>query len=299
MKKTNTFGLIRLCRPKHWIKNILVFAPLVFSGKLLNPVDFLITVAGWFAFGFIASAVYVFNDLCDLENDRRHEIKKNRPLASGIVSPRAAIVLSCFLLICAFTVNAVFCPATKAICMLALYIVLNIVYSVRAKKVPLLDIAILVSGFLIRIYYGAFLIDTPVSPWLYLTITAMAAYLGLGKRRNELKTRIRENQEIDGVLKSYPAHFLDRNMYMCLTLAITFYALWSISPVPVLPDEATDYRIGTVPLVLLICMRYSLLIEIKTYADPVDVLTSDKALISLVLLYGAYMLFLMYGSFFF
>ena len=295
MKKNNIFSLIRLCRPKHWIKNLLIFAPLVFSGKLTNPADFYATFAGGFAFSLIASAVYVFNDLCDVENDRRHEIKKSRPLASGAVSSRSAVVLTCLLLTAAFTINAVVCPKAYAFALPALYVLLNVVYSLRAKRVPLLDIAVLVSGFLIRIYYGAFLVDAPVSPWLYLTIMSMAAYLGLGKRRNELNKRILEHQEIDGVLKSYPTAFLDRNMYMCLTLVITFYALWSISPVPVLPDEAADYRIGTVPLVLLICMRYSLLIETKTYADPVDVLTSDKTLIVLVLLYGAYMLFLMYG----
>ena len=299
MKIINIFALIRLCRPKHWIKNLLIFAPLVFSGRLTDSNDFLITLTGWFAFGFTASAVYVFNDLCDVESDRRHEIKKNRPLASGDVPARCAVVLSCLLMICAFTLNAFACSEIQAAGMLVLYIILNILYSLRAKGIPLLDIAVLVFGFLVRIYYGAFLIDAPVSPWLYLTITTMAAYLGLGKRRNELQKRIRENQEIDGVLKSYPAGFLDKNMYMCLTLAIAFYALWSISPVPALPEEAADYRIGTVPLVLLICMRYSLLIETKTYADPVDVLTSDKALIFLVLLYGAYMLSLMYGSFFF
>ena len=297
--KNNIPALLRLCRPKHWIKNLLIFVPLVFSRKLLNRADFSITLTGWLAFGFVASAVYVFNDLCDMKNDRLHEIKKNRPLASGAVSPRAAAVLSCSLLAIAFTINSVVRSGFQTSGLLLLYIGLNTVYSLKAKDIPLFDIAVLVSGFLIRLYYGAFLINAPVSPWLYLTVTTMAAYLGLGKRRNELQKRIRDCQDIDGVLKKYSTAFLDKNMHMCLTLAVAFYALWSISPVPALPEEAANHRIGTVPLVLLICMRYSLLIETKTYADPVDVLTSDKVLIFLVLSYGAYMLFLMYGSFFF
>ncbi len=297
--KNNIPALLRLCRPKHWIKNLLIFVPLVFSGKLSNRADFSIALTGWFAFGFVASAVYVFNDFCDMKSDRLHEIKKNRPLASGAVSSRAAAILLCSLLTGAFTINFFVRSGLQTSGLLALYIGLNVVYSLKAKNTPLFDIAVLVSGFLIRIYYGAFLINAPVSPWLYLTVTTMAAYLGLGKRRNELQKRIRDDQNIDGVLKSYSTAFLDKNMYMCLTLAVAFYALWSISPVPALPEEATDHRIGTVPLVLLICMRYSLLIETRTYADPVDVLASDKILIFLVLSYGAYMLFLMYGSFFF
>ena len=292
-------ALIKLCRPKHWIKNFLIFAPLVFSGKLTDPQAFLVTLTGWFAFCFTASAVYVFNDLCDLKTDRLHEIKKNRPLASGRVSVKAAVLLLCALIACAFFINAEACSASDAAGMLALYLSLNVIYSLWAKKIPLLDIAILVFGFLVRIYYGAFLIDAPVSAWLYLTITTMAAYLGLGKRRNELQKRLNENLELDGVLKSYPVGFLDKNMYMCLTLTNAFYALWTISPVPALPENAADGRITTVPLVLLICMRYSLLIESHKSADPVDVLTPDKVLIVLVLLYGAYMAFLMYGNLFF
>ena len=175
---------------------------------------------------------------------------------------------------------------------------MNVLYSLRIKKIPLLDIAFLVLGFLIRIFYGASLIIETVSVWLYLTVTTMSAYLGLGKRRNELQKRIDNNHEINGVLKFYTPEFLDKNMYMCLTLTIAFYALWAISPIPAMPDPS-NARIWTVPLVLLICMRYSLLIESKTYADPVDVLTSDKVLILLVVLYGLYMILLMYGRLFF
>ena len=287
---------VQLCRPKHWLKNFLIFVPLIFSGKLMNPQDFTIVLTGWFVFGLTASAVYIINDLKDVETDRKHEIKKNRPLASGTVSPRFAAVMTVTLLFCAFF----FTPNPKETAfMLALYVVLNIFYTLWAKKIPLLDIAVLVTGFLIRIYYGSFLINVPVSPWLYLTITTMAAYLGLGKRRNELQKTINESLEIDGVLKHYSTSFLDKNMYMCLTLTNAFYALWTVAPVQALAEGTPDGRIGTVPLVLLICMRYSLLIESKKYADPVDVLTSDKILIFLVLIYCAYMLFLMYGSLFF
>lgn len=292
------FPLIRLCRPKHWLKNVLIFAPLIFSGNLLNPENFFKTLLGWIAFNFTASAVYIFNDLRDIETDKLHEIKKNRPLAAGQLTPTTAKILFCLLIIAAAGINLTASTCLKPAGLLLLYLIMNVLYSLRIKKIPLLDIAFLVLGFLIRIFYGASLIIETVSVWLYLTVTTMSAYLGLGKRRNELQKRIDNNHEINGVLKFYTPEFLDKNMYMCLTLTIAFYALWAISPIPVLPDPS-NARIWTVPLVLLICMRYSLLIESKTYADPVDVLTSDKVLILLVVLYGLYMILLMYGRLFF
>lgn len=298
MSLSTSIALIRLCRPKHWLKNVLIFAPLIFSGNLLNPENFFKTLLGWIAFNFTASAVYIFNDLRDIETDKLHEIKKNRPLAAGQVTPTTAKILFCLLIIAAAGINLTASTCLQPAGLLLLYLIMNVLYSLRIKKIPLLDIAFLVLGFLIRIFYGASLIIETVSVWLYLTVTTMSAYLGLGKRRNELQKRIDNNHEINGVLKFYTPEFLDKNMYMCLTLTIAFYALWAISPIPAMPDPS-NARIWTVPLVLLICMRYSLLIESKTYADPVDVLTSDKVLILLVVLYGLYMILLMYGRLFF
>ncbi len=298
MSLSTSIALIRLCRPKHWLKNVLVFAPLIFSGNLLNPDSFFKTLLGWIAFNFTASAVYIFNDLRDIETDKLHEIKKNRPLAAGQVTPTTVKILFCLLIIAAAGINLTASTCLQPAGLLLLYLIMNVLYSLRIKKIPLLDIAFLVLGFLIRIFYGASLIIETVSVWLYLTVTTMSAYLGLGKRRNELQKRIDNNHEINGVLKFYTPEFLDKNMYMCLTLTIAFYALWAISPIPAMPDPS-NARIWTVPLVLLICMRYSLLIESKTYADPVDVLTSDKVLILLVVLYGLYMILLMYGRLFF
>lgn len=298
MFMSNITALIRLCRPKHWLKNTLVFAPLIFSGNLLETNSFLKVLIGWFAFNCMASAVYIFNDLCDLKTDKLHEIKRKRPLAAGETTPLCAKILFFLLILLSVGINFRISGGIETVGLLLLYLGINILYSLKAKKIPLLDIALLVLGFLIRIFYGAYLISAAVSVWLYLTVTTMSAYLGLGKRRNELQKRIDNNHEINGVLKFYTPDFLDKNMYMCLTLTIAFYALWAISPIPVMPDPS-NARIWTVPLVLLICMRYSLIIESKTYADPVDVLTSDKILMFLLLFYGLYMAFLMYGRIFF
>ena len=146
-----------------------------------------------------------------------------------------------------------------------------------------MDIAILVSGFLLRVLYGSEIMGIEISNWLYLTVISMSFYLGLGKRRNELVKSTEGTTR--KVLQFYNHSFLDKNMYMCLALTITFYSLWSVDPL-------TISRIGnsnlfwTVPLVILICMKYSLTIEGNSDGDPVEVVFRDKTLLALILFFG-------------
>ena len=175
--------------------------------------------------------------------------------------------------------------------LLVLYFVLNLGYSFGLKNIPIVDITILVSGFIIRVLYGAVVTDIVVSNWLYLTVIAFAFYLSLGKRRNELKQI--GSGETRKVLKAYPISFLDKSMGMCLTLANVFYALWSM-------DEKTmtfynnKYLIFSVPIVLLITMKYSLDVEGESDGDPVEVLLHDKVLLALCVIYLAVMFLILY-----
>lgn len=274
--------VLKLLRIHHWIKNGLIFLPLVFGGGLTDASLFLTALAGALCFCFLASAVYVMNDLADMESDRLHEVKKFRPLAAKTVSEKTAKALLAVMLFLAFCGTAALQNGTAA-ALLTAYLPINAVYSRGAKKIPILDIALLVSGFVIRLFYGAALIDEEVSPWLYMTVTAMACYLALGKRRNDLLAG--ENK---GVLKVYTPAFLDKYMTVCQTLTIAFYALWAMSV-----SHAAG-TIWTVPLVIVICMKYGLNIETQKYADPVDVLLSDKILCGLTALYGLVMLGLLY-----
>jgi 4-hydroxybenzoate polyprenyltransferase len=164
-------------------------------------------------------------------------------------------------------------------------------YSFGLKNIPIIDITILVAGFLLRILYGALVTQITISNWLYLTVIALSFYFSLGKRRNELRNI--SDGETRQVLKAYPINFLDKNMGMCLTLANVVYALWSM-------DEKTkalynnDYLIFTVPIVLLITMKYSLVVEGESDGDPVEVLLHDKVLLSLCVLYLAVMFLILY-----
>lgn len=281
---------LKLMRIQHYIKNILVFAALACSGQLFSPEKLTAGTAAFIAFCAISSVVYIINDIRDVEKDRNHPTKCKRPIAAGTVSVRHAWYLAAALLIVAMVCNGIVFHLPSTL-LLAAYLLLNLAYSFGLKNIPIIDITILVSGFLIRMLYGALVTEITVSNWLYLTVIALSFYFALGKRRNELKHV--STGETRQVLKSYPVSFLDKNMGMCLTLANAFYALWSL-------DENTktlynsDNLILTVPIVLLITMKYSLNLEGESDGDPVEVLLHDKPLLALCILYLAVMLMILY-----
>lgn len=278
-------------RVHHYIKNLLVFAALACSGQLLVWDRFLAGLAGFAAFCMASSAVYILNDIRDRNNDRLHPVKCRRPLASGAVSIKGAAVLLGVLLLAAAGCSGFVWNGPLPSLLLALYFLLNLAYSFGLKNIPVVDISILVSGFLIRAVYGAAVTGIPVSNWLYLTVIAASFYFALGKRRNELKKS--EGGETRRVLQAYPMAFLDKSMYMCLALANTFYALWSMDESTIaLYDNA--HLIFTVPLVLLITLKYSMTIEGESDGDPVEVLLHDPILLGLCTVYLVMMLILLY-----
>lgn len=281
---------LKLMRVHHYMKNLLVFAALVCSGQLFVPAKLCAGVLSFFAFCATSSAIYIINDIRDCEKDRRHPTKCRRPIASGAVSVRNASILAVVLFVLAALLIAPVFKLSAAL-LLLLYIVLNLAYSFGIKNVPIADITVLAAGFVIRVIYGAQLTEIIISNWLYLAVFAMSFYLALGKRRGELI------QVADGdtrsVLKAYPLDFLNRNMTMCLTLGNVFYALWSMDQVTT-AFYHNRLLIFTVPIVLLITLKYSLTIEGASDGDPVEVLIHDRALLLLVLLYLAVMLGILY-----
>lgn len=278
---------IKLMRPKHYLKNGLIFFPLVFGGLLLNGDKILTCLISFFAFSLMASVIYIINDIRDKEKDKLHEKKKHRPIASGKVSVHGAIIFGVILL--AFSIGLQYLAVKTflhpSFLYLLLYFVLNIMYSFGLKNVPLVDVTILVIGFLLRVLYGAAVIDIQISNWLYLTVISVSFYLSLGKRRNEIVKLGTDSRE---VLKYYNQAFLDKNMYLCLALTIVFYSLWCAG-------NPNSLMVWTVPLIILLCMRYSMNVEKDSLGDPVDVIFSDKALLILGFLTGVFMLILLYG----
>lgn len=273
---------LKLMRVHHYMKNGLIFAPLIFSGNLLNGELFFNTMLGFIAFSFIASTVYIVNDLQDAELDRLHPTKCKRPLAANLVSVKSATVLAVGLVIISFIIN-MYISGNNIIAWLSiiLYLLLNLAYSNGLKNYPIIDVAILVSGFVLRVLYGSGITEIEISNWLYLTVISMSFYLGLGKRRNEL---LKQKNVSRKVLKYYNHNFLDKNMYMCLALTIVFYSLWTVDPITI-ERMSNDLLVWTVPLIILICMKYSLNIEKDSDGDPVEVVIRDKFLLGLVIMF--------------
>lgn len=276
---------IKLMRVKHYIKNILIFFPLIFSKTLFEKNNFIYTLCGFIIFSLACSIIYIINDIIDKEKDKQHETKKNRPIASGDVSIKEATILIFILSLFVIAGLIYFKFSILSICLLLIYLILNISYSMYLKNIPLIDVTILVFGFLIRTLFGASLINVAVSDWLYLTIISVSFYLVLGKRRNEV---MRSNGNTRKVLKYYSKEFLDKNMYMCLSLAIVFYSLWVIN------ISKNNLLMVTIPFVIVMCMRYSMDIEGNSDGDPVEVIFSDKILLFSSIIFGALLMILLY-----
>ena len=284
---------IKLIRVKHWIKNILILLPIFFSRNFVNAEKIIGILIGFISFSLVASSIYIINDISDMEKDKKHPVKKDRPIASGKISVKNASILATLLVIIAFVFLIVGCICFNAnliggIFYLTLYFLLNLVYSMGLKDKSIVDIAILAFGFVIRVLFGGAIIKVNISSWLFLTIFAIAFYLGLGKRRNEyIKHQDKETRE---VLKFYNIEFLNKNMYMCLSLAVCFYALWA-------KDYENPIILWSVPLIMLMCMKYSLNVEQNdSEGDPTDIIIRDKWLIILGIIYFLLMLFGIYGT---
>ena len=273
---------VELLRVKHYLKNVLIFAPLFFN-KTLFTARFRTALIGFFSLCLISSAVYILNDIQDAPKDRLHPTKRFRPIADGSIHILQARVIGG---ICLFLSLMLSYLAGGVSGLLLMYFVLNVSYSFGLKNQPLIDVIILASGFIIRVIYGAALTQIPISGWLYLTIWTGAFYMGLGKRRNEI-ARQRSTKETRTVLRYYSYSFLDKNMYVCIAISIVFYAMWAV-------EHESVLFIWSVPFLMILLMKYSLDIEGDSDGDPIEVITHDKVLILLIIAFVAYLGYIIY-----
>lgn len=275
---------VKLIRMKHWLKNFLIYLPMFFSLNLFNKGYILRITLAFLVFCFTSSIVYILNDISDIEKDKLHPIKKFRPLASGDISKKQAYVTIIILLILIAIIMKFSYTQTNNIFVILIpliYLALNVLYSKKLKNVPIIDVVILVSGFVLRVMYGGVAINVEVSKFLYLMIIFGSFYLGFGKRRNEI---IKNGNKSRKVLSLYNKEFLDKNMYVCLGLAIVSYSLWCVDPATI-QRIGNDYLFWTIPIVMVILQLYSLNIEGNSHGDPIEVVLSDKKLIVVVIIY--------------
>ena len=284
---------LKLIRINHWIKNVLIFLPLFFSGNIFNISLLLTSILAFFIFSLTSSIVYIINDLNDIEKDRLHAIKKNRPLASGIISKKQAIYIIFMLIILVIigiTYLYIKIKYLGVIIVPTLYLIINILYSKYLKNIAIIDVLLLVSGFVLRVLFGGIVVNITLSKYLYLMIIFGSYYLSFGKRRSEIK---KNGDKSRIVLARYNESFLDKNMYVAYALSVVAYTLWCVDPV-VSNNLGHDYMFLTIPILMTILQLYSLNIEKDSYGDPVDIILSDKPLLIIGIFYFIIMTALIY-----
>jgi 4-hydroxybenzoate polyprenyltransferase len=284
-------GLIKTMRPKQWVKNIFIFAALVFDVKLFNLHYLAQTIAGFVLLCLVSGAVYIINDLVDVEKDRQHPRKRNRPIAAGQLGARPAIVAAILILLIALPLGFLLNPAFGAI--LTAYLLLQISYSFWLKNAVIIDVMLIAGGFLLRVAAGVPLVNaTRFSPWLYVCMTLLALLIGFGKRRHEL-VLLKENANAHRQsLQEYNLPLLDHIISIVTASALLAYALYTFSAPNVPQNHA---MMLTIPFVLYGIFRYLYLIHVKGMGGaPEEIALSDRPLQATVVLWGLSVVIVMY-----
>lgn len=267
---------LHLFRVPHYIKNLFVFAGVLFVPiptvyEAIKPLLIVFSV-----FCLASSTIYIFNDLFDLEEDRLHPKKSIQPLASGLIKVKTAWFL--FFLCLIFTgILCLFCSIIASLIILA-YILLNIAYSVKLKKIVLIDVFIVASGYVLRILAGTLGVGIPPSHWFLLCTLSISLFLGFGKRRNELKILDDVAVKHRSVLRNYSLLFLDQMMTITATATLIFYSLYTIAP-ETIQQHDTENMMLTIPFVIFGLFRYMYLIYIREGGgDPTYEILTDRIL---------------------
>jgi len=284
-------GLIRTMRPKQWTKNVFVFAALVFDRKLTDPLLFTKTIVAFILLCLISSTVYLINDLVDIEKDRQHPRKRQRPLPSGQLKPgvaiAAAVVIPAVCLPLSFLLDFYFGLIVTG------YLLVMIAYSFWLKNIVIMDVLTIASGFVLRVAAGVPMVQVErFSPWLYVCTTLLALFIGFGKRRHELFLLQTNANNHRAVLNDYNRAFLDEMMGVVTASTVMAYSLYTFSAEGLPPNHA---MMLTIPFVLYGIFRYLYLIHVREEGGtPEEIILRDKPLLADVLLWGLTVIVILY-----
>ena len=290
-RSTSTLLLVSL-RSEQWTKNLLVFAGLIFGGRLLDRQEVLLAVAAFVVFCALSAAVYLINDVADREADRRHPLKRTRPIASGAlpvaVAVAAAAVLGVGGLAAAFMIHRQFGIVASA------YLVLLLGYSLALKHIVIIDVLTIAGGFVLRAVAGAVVVLVPIGPWLLVCTTLLALFLALSKRRHELVLLGGGAVEHRPILEEYSPYLLDQMIAVVTASTLIAYSVFAISPETA--ERLGTTRLGlTIPFVLYGIFRYLYLVHLKRGGgSPATMLLTDRPLLACVALWAGSVIVLMY-----
>lgn len=289
------FKLIILSRPKQWLKNLFVFAPILFAGQMMNFDLVLMSMLAFVAFSFTSSIVYIINDIVDRDADRIHKKKRFRPIASGEVNVKEALIFALFFAIVVILIllklNIIFAMV------IGVYVTMNLFYSLKLKHIVILDVFIISLGFMLRVEGGAAAIGVPISSWMILTTIFLSLFLAISKRRAELTGSENDNYENQRkVLSHYDVVFTDQMNTVAVTGTIICYALYTVSSKAVSTFH-TENLIYTTPFVIYGMFRYLYLLHRKNLGEsPELIVTKDISLIINIILWFTFSFLIIYRN---
>ncbi len=271
---------IKLMRCKSYIKNFFVFIPLFYSTQILDFNQLSKSFISFLSFCLIASTVYVINDIMDIEKDRLHETKRNRPLASGALSVKYGLFLASATFILSIILSITL--SLNVFLVIMLYFILNLGYSMKLKNIPIIDVFIISIGFMLRVFAGALAINVIVSNWLFLVVFFLSLFLGFSKRYSEII--LKPDFKTRPILESYGKEFLKQAVWTCMGLTTVMYSLWCIDQYRIQKVDSTNLLL-TIPIVIYAFLEYILYIEKGNDGDPVVMIYNNKKIIVALILY--------------
>jgi decaprenyl-phosphate phosphoribosyltransferase len=288
---------IKLLRPKDWAKNLFLFIPSFFAGKLFDPASFkeqfLLMIGGFFAFSFLASSIYIINDYRDVEDDRKHPVKRNRPLASGKVKKGTGLAIAVVLFTAGFLLSYLLDESLKFLFIAGLYYVLNLAYSFGVKNWSIVDILVLASGFVLRVKAGAVLGDIHTTEWLIIMTFLLALFMAIAKRRDDVVLKVNTGTEVRKAIKGYSLEFLNTLLGLFCAILIVSYINYTVSGA--LYNEFGHRLYYTSLFVIAGVMRYLQITMVQNKAgSPTEILYKDRFIQLTILLWIGSFYFILY-----
>ena len=284
-------AFVEAMRPRQWPKNAFVFAGIFFDGRILDGARLFRSIAAFAIFCLVSSAIYLINDLADMEQDRLHPSKRNRPLASGRLAPRTASIGAAVLLVGGLGAAFAIQPAFGMVALL--YAAIMVLYSFWLKHVVIIDVMTLAAGFVLRVFAGTTVVQvTRFSPWLYVITSLATLYVGFGKRRAEIIMLGSNANSHRRVLEGYNLPLLDQLITIVSSTTIISYSFYTFSA----PNLPTNHAMMlTIPFVMYGIFRYMYLIHVKKEGGiPEDLLFSDRPLQAAIVMWGLSVLLIFY-----
>lgn len=290
-------NILKLIRPHQWLKNVFVLIPMFFGGSLLDPEDIRASLLTFLAYSFVASSVYCFNDINDVEADHRHPVKCKRPLASGAVSMGTAWMLMALMFVLAALMTALLGDRghiLKVGGVLLFYYILNICYCAKLKQYAIVDVCIVAFGFVLRVLAGGFATDITLSKWLVLMTFLLTLFLSFAKRRDDV---LRMNETGEPPRKNtirYNLTFINQAITITASVTLVCYIMYTVSP-EVVARLGSDLLYLTSVFVLLGLLRYMQITVVdKKSGDPTKIMLRDRFTQLVVVLWALTFLILIY-----